>query len=887
MTISTLKRFSLGVLLGCAGFFMSSWNAHASPDIRADLRAQLDKLPFAAHRGELQAMVNQLKQTNCGGGLTGCYQTNSGPLHLYFFSTKGLQQTFLVVIDQQTEMPKLLKEDVQGMFTGTTLSSPIISISTTDFDLETIKMPPSLQKVVRESYFNMGVLSFSSGVQIAARADLRGLMKQAMESMGARTNDVVIRAAVVVPVPADLGGGGSFQKAALDAANPEAFVEIQYAPGSKIPLIMPPMNLTDASFFLNNGLIFGFKGNAAFKGVSDKTILTHFQTPLSPVGVMDYGDFSFRMATPSAFTLDDAAHVIAAMAIPDVRLIKHGGGFVRNIDKYKDQLLQVTKPLSVIQLRNPVPAPEYRFGDPGKPFPTDPKYFNIVLYGPTVDGGPWMHLAGDARVLGQSVGWGEGSAGLNGFKAKAGENIHLKLGPLGKVSLAMNMSVSVAWDNPLIGLSSQRDGQKINIGFVDDMMQIDVSASCINPFEIKTKLKVTPSTKLTDVFEAQGGVNVDPGKIPGCIGAELEAAYKKVAGEFSHLAGYSAKAANEELKKISSASAQAANEAAKQAQAEYNKAKDAARSSASKVSGGASKAFNDAGNAFKKLGGKKKRHQKGVDPKFASSVFDWDYYYDNAQDVVKANVDLSTHWRDYGFNEGRQGSPEFHSRFYWSRYSDIQALCPNSDEMCIVQHWLDYGIEQGRQGSAGFSVVDYLAAYPDLLAHFGPDDYEGAMDHWLNDGETEGRTGGVPKRVATMPINGPLRIGGGGGGRWTDVSVCRDGFVTGFRVAAGKEVNRLQFKYPSGWGEAHGAGNFNTEISLLQGQYIVRVDYRSGSRTDQITFITNTGNRYGPYGGGGGTQGTYNVTPGEKLGCMRGRSGSTIDQLTFTSTGLR
>jgi len=32
---------------------------------------------------------------------------------------------------------------------------------------------------------------------------------------------------------------------------------------------------------------------------------------------------------------------------------------------------------------------------------------------------------------------------------------------------------------------------------------------------------------------------------------------------------------------------------------------------------------------------------------------------------------------------------------------------------------------------------------------------------------------------------------------------------------------------------------------------------------------------------------SYNVTPGEKLGCMSGRSGSTIDQLVFSSTGPR
>jgi len=76
-------------------------------------------------------------------------------------------------------------------------------------------------------------------------------------------------------------------------------------------------------------------------------------------------------------------------------------------------------------------------------------------------------------------------------------------------------------------------------------------------------------------------------------------------------------------------------------------------------------------------------------------------------------------------------------------------------------------------------------------------------------------------------------------------------------------------------------------VTLPKGQYIVRVDYRSGSLVDQVSFTTNTGRTYGPYGGGGGSPGVYQVTPGEKLGCMRGRAGSSMDRLTFTSTGPR
>jgi hypothetical protein len=61
--------------------------------------------------------------------------------------------------------------------------------------------------------------------------------------------------------------------------------------------------------------------------------------------------------------------------------------------------------------------------------------------------------------------------------------------------------------------------------------------------------------------------------------------------------------------------------------------------------------------------------------------------------------------------------------------------------------------------------------------------------------------------------------------------------------------------------------------------------YSTGDRIDSLSFTTNTGITHGPFGGSGGSSGRYTVTPGAKLGCMAGRSGSSTDQLTFTSTG--
>jgi hypothetical protein len=899
MAAMKTSLFKVGAaLLGVVALHMPA-QAQGVPEIKPSLKKMLGALPIQGAREELQKMVGDLKKTSCGGNLTGCYSTQSGPLQLYFFTSGQAQQTFLVVVDKKMAMPHLLGEKVQKVMGETSLSSPIISISTTDFALDTVKMPPGLQKVVRDSYFNVNSLSFSSGVQLAARANLGGPIKLTMEAFGVRGDQLTMRAAVVMPIPTDLTGGAStgagmagavadgntMKKAGADAAKPEAYVEFQFAPNAKLPLTLPPMNLTDATFFINNALTFGYKGNATFKGADDKKIIVQFQTPLDPAGALDLLDFQFRMSTPANFTMEDAAHVMFAMAIPDGRLAKYGGGFIRNIDSYKNALLSVTKPLSVFQLKNPNPA-EYRFGDSTKPFPNDPKYFNIALSGPTAENGPLMMVAGDVKILGQKMGWLNASAGGSGLDGTVGEGVTLKLGPLGKVKFKMQAAIKVDKGTQNINLMGNFAGQKVSVILSGSTMAIDVNASCVNPFEIKTKVAIQASTNIADVFDGQGGANVDPSKIGGCVGKELEAAYHKIAGEYKHLGGYTASAANAELKKISDAADAAAKKAEEESRKEYEKTKDAARDAANKTSNAANNAFRDAGNAFKHIG-KKKKHKKGPDPKFAASVFDWDYYYDHAPDVVAAKVDLATHWRDNGFMEGRQGSPEFSAKYYLKRYTDVREQCGKDGYQCALQHWLDDGIEQGRQGSADFSVYSYLKRYPDLQRAFGADNYPDALDYWLNSGEDEHRNG-RPDSDSDGPVSGPVRAGGGGGGAWNDSAQCQDQYVIGFRVSSGKRLDGIQFLYANqNWGAVHGKLKNTQTVMLSPGEYIVRVDYRSGSSMDAVAFVTNRGKNYGQYGGGGGGAGSYSVTPGEKLGCMAGRSGSEVDQLLFSSTGLR
>jgi hypothetical protein len=112
--------------------------------------------------------------------------------------------------------------------------------------------------------------------------------------------------------------------------------------------------------------------------------------------------------------------------------------------------------------------------------------------------------------------------------------------------------------------------------------------------------------------------------------------------------------------------------------------------------------------------------------------------------------------------------------------------------------------------------------------------------------------------------------------------------VIGVTYSYGDRLDGIQFLYANQkWGNVHGKLKKPATTIFPRGEYIVRVDYRSGSRMDAVTFITNTGKSYGPFGGRGGSAYSYAVTPGEKLGCMAGRSGAEIDRLLFYSTGPR
>jgi hypothetical protein len=129
--------------------------------------------------------------------------------------------------------------------------------------------------------------------------------------------------------------------------------------------------------------------------------------------------------------------------------------------------------------------------------------------------------------------------------------------------------------------------------------------------------------------------------------------------------------------------------------------------------------------------------------------------------------------------------------------------------------------------------------------------------------------------------------GGNGGNAFSDdlTQTCQ---LVKVLIRHGSGVDGIQGTYllPSG-AEASGAyhggdGGSPTEFQLEAGEYIVRVAGRSGGRVDQLTFITNTGRSYGPYGGNGGN--AFSID-GIKVGGFFGRSGSRLDAIGFYTPG--
>lgn len=131
-----------------------------------------------------------------------------------------------------------------------------------------------------------------------------------------------------------------------------------------------------------------------------------------------------------------------------------------------------------------------------------------------------------------------------------------------------------------------------------------------------------------------------------------------------------------------------------------------------------------------------------------------------------------------------------------------------------------------------------------------------------------------------MAYKRSAQYGGQGGNAFSDDLTETQALVS-IIVRHGTYVDAIQASWElvdgtTRQGTQHGGNGGTPEtIELQSGEYITRVAGRSGTYVDQLTFQTNLGNSYGPYGGNGGA--TFEIPRLPQVGGFFGRSGSYLD----------
>lgn len=724
-SMTTFIKFALAWLAALA----LNTPVNAQVPINPNLAEAIKALPVPGISSVATQLIAGL--TPIRGGYTAKTIVSGTPVMLYLYGSSSVSQTMFLVVGGNIALPNVFNNSTWRRIAGSSVNDAIFSLATIDFSLKTEDMNDDLKQVVKRSYYGNSKLEFKSGFQLQGNISLNGLMKTVLESgMGMPVQSFLMRAGMAIPTPTDTNGQVALGLTMLNGIKnigatfqdlPEFYLELQTAPGSAFTGLMgmSAMQVTDAMFSVKNSGVVGFKGNLVIPG--GKKFITQFETPLNPGGVMDFADFKFALAAQS-LTLEDVARLSLAMATPKLP----GGGFLKEVNLYQQLLQNSTKPLSMIQVRNPHTVGEYRYADETRPFPSV-NAFNLMIVGPGAsmeDGtgktvqGPMLKIAGIGKFLGQEVADVSFYAGPLGLRGKANVWASLNVGPLGTQNIKLESTTTFTRQEQNWYAQGEVSGRWLYLAVFNNEMHVGAEGICAQPFEVKQKLDLVPTFTLDYVMRRVSAKNVDPSLINACTGNSLKAGLRWITSNGQSLEGYKPQQAADKLK-------------------------DMARDVAHQATHQAAQSFKSAGNFVKGAFGqkKKKRNPPKTPPMFAGSVFDWDYYYDTNPELVKADVDLIEHWRSTGWGEGRRGSLEFSPSWYMWTYPDAYDAAYKRGRDGLVQNWLDVGIPQGRQGSPDFSIKAYLARSPDLQKLYGATGYDKAFDHWLEWGKAEGRSG--------------------------------------------------------------------------------------------------------------------------------------------------
>lgn len=92
-------------------------------------------------------------------------------------------------------------------------------------------------------------------------------------------------------------------------------------------------------------------------------------------------------------------------------------------------------------------------------------------------------------------------------------------------------------------------------------------------------------------------------------------------------------------------------------------------------------------------------------------IFDRDYYLAQNPDVAASGMDAEMHYRQYGYLEGRDPSPDFDTSYYLMHNPEVEALGVNP-----FDHYNSVGVFEGRDPKAGVDAAFQLSmGYADVV----------------------------------------------------------------------------------------------------------------------------------------------------------------------------
>ena len=128
--------------------------------------------------------------------------------------------------------------------------------------------------------------------------------------------------------------------------------------------------------------------------------------------------------------------------------------------------------------------------------------------------------------------------------------------------------------------------------------------------------------------------------------------------------------------------------------------------------------------------------------------------------------------------------------------------------------------------------------------------------------------------------------GGGGGGAFVELPDHCNAIVSKIFIRAAALIDGIQFtyqysnghQYTSGYHGGTGGSAHRITINVSHGERVIGVFGRSAALVDSLGFITNRGRIFGPYGGCGG--GPFKVNSCNING-IHGRSATYLDSIGF------